>query len=776
MGHYEIDFQVVSQVRDEAANASNVTIALRFRRTDFYYVGWNDLDQERWRLKAKNFSNQDTGDIGWNLNYKYSNPLPQNQWREVGRNNFRLPHNEDGSLTINIYGKIYFGVEPGILEAQKTITCTPNNRNVRITQFEKNSTSGTTIRFTWATSGNIDALHLYNGDTKLKEYSVSGSGGSIDYTVIPNTSYRFQIRVKKAGTNLWTNSGYIDHVLGYPTITNSLNFNIDSPISLYFDGIEPPSSVYFYVDSKDDSKYFAEKTLIRQTVATINLTQDQKNKVYRLAGTRNRIPIVVVQNLHINGVETPYRQYNGTMSLQVSGTAPTFTNFSYSNTNSTISNILGTTSKTIANMEGMQAQISMGNKAHSSVSTISSYVCTITGGRNNNFYRTLVANENQYSEVLINLGAMPEGGTYTISIHAVDARGIASSDVTRTFEVIDYHVPMLKTCELKRLNNFDREVTLYIEALYSKLLVNGQQQNSSFNIQYRYRESGSSSWGSYTSLSNYSSSESGTDKKIVINKTSPPYFLTNLDQGLSYDFEFKLTDRITSKPHTVVLPQGIAPMSIFEDGTVAINREPDFAQSTKAKLQVAGDIMVKKGSSSQDIFVYDEVSSLKSQTTDLTNDIAKLTNNTATKLNGKVNLSDIVDNLTSNETRKPLSANQGRILKEKLDSNMNAEKQDLHGRPWGHDMFVKLSKIGTHVVCDIKWTGSVGSQSGTISEITVPSNFRPYDNVFTTTLNVSGGSHMGCTRICLSPNGKFSFVTENTGFLERYATFSYRIS
>ena len=257
MANYEIDFQVVSQVRDEAANASNVTIALRFRRTDFYYVGWNDLDQERWRLNAENFPNQDTGDIGWNLNYGYSNPLPQNQWREVGRNNFRLPHNEDGSLTINIYGKIYFGVSPGTLEARKTITCTPNNRNVKITRFEQGTVNNTNVSFNWGTSGNIDALHLYDGDAKLREYSVSGSSGSIEYTVTPNRNYRFQIRVKKSGTSLWTNSGFIEYTLGYPTITGDFNLNINSPINLYFSGTTLPSSVYLYVGAKDDNNYFA---------------------------------------------------------------------------------------------------------------------------------------------------------------------------------------------------------------------------------------------------------------------------------------------------------------------------------------------------------------------------------------------------------------------------------------------------------------------------------------------------------------------------------------
>ena len=369
MANYEIDFQVISQERNEAANTSNVTIALRFRRTDYYYVGWNDLDQERWRLNAENFKGQDTGDIGWNLSYGYNNPLPQNQWREVGRNIFRLPHNEDGSLTINIYGKIYFGagVSPGILEARKTITCTPNNRNVKITKFEKKSSNDINVTFDWATSGNIDALHLYDGDTKLREYSVSGSSGSISYAATPNKNYRFQIRVKKSGTNLWSNSGYIEHAIGYPSITGDFNLNINSPINLYFTGTTPPSSVYLYVGTKEDSNYFAEKKNIQSSYTSITLTSDQKNKVYKLAGLKEWVTVVIVQNLHINGVETPYQQYYATMQLNTSNTAPTFNNFSYSNKNYSISNIIGS-SKALANVSCMQVQISTANKATSSVS------------------------------------------------------------------------------------------------------------------------------------------------------------------------------------------------------------------------------------------------------------------------------------------------------------------------------------------------------------------------------------------------------------------------
>lgn len=499
MANYEVDFQVISQVRDEAANASNVTIALRFRRTDSYYVGWNYLDQERWRLNAKNFSNQDTGDVSWDLNYGYNNPLPQNQWREVGRNNFRLPHNEDGSLSINIYGKIYFGVNPGTLEARKTITCTPNNRNVKITQFEKNgSTSGTTVGFNWSTSDNIDALHLYDGDTKLKEFSVSGKSGSITYTITPNRNYRFQIRVKKTGTNLWTNSGYIDHTVGYPSITGNFNLNIDSPINLYFTGTTPASSIYIYVNSKNSNNLITQKSNIQSSSTSITLTSTQKNKIYQLAGSRDWVTIIISQSLYINGAETPYQDYSATMQLNLSGTAPTFSNYSYSNKNSTISGILGQ-NKTLANVKGMQVQISTSNKAYSSVSTISKYVCTISGGNNNSFSRTYEAQESQ-SEVLIDLGAITEYGRYSISIYAVDARGISSSPVTKqnAFEVIDYHVPLATTFELKRQGNFEKEVSLNVICNISR--VSGY--NTSFTAYYRYCKTGTSMPSSWTTITN----------------------------------------------------------------------------------------------------------------------------------------------------------------------------------------------------------------------------------------------------------------------------------
>ena len=302
-GTFEKRVDVINETVNESNNTSDITIALYFRRTDFPYWGYNREGTAWYGIEIKN-TPFGTGRRTWIFDHN----VGQNVWIEVARETFRnVPHDQNGDLSFIMRGDMFAGngVSPmpqelgGNGQIEKAYYGKHIDRNVRITQFEKNSsTSGTNVGFNWATSDNIDALHLYDGDTKLQEFTVSGKSGNISYTVTPNRNYRFQIRVKKSGTNLWTNSGFIEHTLGYPTITGDFNFNINSPINLYFTGTTPPSSVYLYVNSKDDSNYIAERTHITTSSVSINLTAEQKNKIYQKAGQKDWITMVVVQNLH----------------------------------------------------------------------------------------------------------------------------------------------------------------------------------------------------------------------------------------------------------------------------------------------------------------------------------------------------------------------------------------------------------------------------------------------------------------------------------------------
>ena len=99
------------------------------------------------------------------------------------------------------------------------------------------------------------------------------------------------------------------------------------------------------------------------------------------------------------------------------------------------------------------------------------------------------------------------------------------------------------------------------------------------------------------------------------------------------------------------MSQGVAPLSVYEDGTVAINRVPDFNQTDRAKLQIDGDIMINRNSDNKDVFVAE---SLESMSTKL-NTIEENNSQILSKLNGKIDRSDIVDNLTSSSATVPLS-------------------------------------------------------------------------------------------------------------------------
>lgn len=93
-----------------AKNTSVVTIAFEFRRTDYSYWGYNGYGTAYWYI---NCAGQSTG----NRYFSFEWNIPQNQWKEVGRASFTIPHNADGSKSISFSGFVYFGdgVAPGSL-------------------------------------------------------------------------------------------------------------------------------------------------------------------------------------------------------------------------------------------------------------------------------------------------------------------------------------------------------------------------------------------------------------------------------------------------------------------------------------------------------------------------------------------------------------------------------------------------------------------------------------------------------------------------------------
>ncbi|MRM89616.1 pilus assembly protein [Faecalicatena contorta] len=114
MAQYQTRMRLISEINiNKEKNTSYVTVAFDFRRTDYYYYGYNLTGEASWNIKV---DSQSSGDI----NFTYNWNIPQNEWKEIGRYGFTIMHDADGTKEIKMSGSINFGagVSPGSLSGE----------------------------------------------------------------------------------------------------------------------------------------------------------------------------------------------------------------------------------------------------------------------------------------------------------------------------------------------------------------------------------------------------------------------------------------------------------------------------------------------------------------------------------------------------------------------------------------------------------------------------------------------------------------------------------
>ena len=101
------------------------------------------------------------------------------------------------------------------------------------------------------------------------------------------------------------------------------------------------------------------------------------------------------------------------------------------------------------------------------------------------------------------------------------------------------------------------------------------------------------------------------------------------------------------------------------------------------------------------------------------------------------------------------------------------ESGTVHPYGDGNSLSLKIWKTFHMCICKVYWVGGVGASTATLNEINIPVDFRPSTIMHATTRNVSGTSQWGTTRIQIGTDGKLTFHTDHTGFLERMASLTW---
>lgn len=416
----------------------------------------------------------------------------------------------DGGATIYNYGTYQTG------SGSWTLDTIP--RYADITQFDVSAVNETQIKFTWGASASCDAV----------QYSVDGGGwtnGVYPTITISGLSagvqHSVKIRVKRQDSQLWTESGTkYATTYNYPYVSSAPNFTIgnQNTISLY-NPLGRKCSVY--IINPAGTQMGGDST----TGTSISGYNNDSWKSFFYAG----IPSAKSGTYKVRlVVESPARDTTvngGTYSI-TGNEVPTFSNFTYADTNNTVTGVTGNNQILVKGLSTPRVTISSANKMVAQKSaTPKSYTAVIDTLSKSANYST--------SDITMDLGTIANAGTKRLTVTAYDSRTL-SKEVYKDVTVMDYAKPVINAT-VTRLNNFENQTTLKVAGTYTRLTISNVDKNTINSVQYRYRETGGS-WSGWVNISTTVNAGKFTCNDVIL----------SLDNTKSFEFEIKATDKLTT--------------------------------------------------------------------------------------------------------------------------------------------------------------------------------------------------------------------------------------
>lgn len=296
---------------------------------------------------------------------------------------------------------------------------------------------------------------------------------------------------------------------------------------------------------------------------TWNTATDQASLYPLLANTLSLSGGLITCITYSGGTEIGRSIAGFGLSINPTINTPTNNGFTYSQTNTTISTILGSDQYFLTNLGTMQVDIIPATPKNSA---------SITNYQVRQGSYDSIANTTTRSFTLTDMGS--------VSVTVFDSRGL-SQTVTRQPSVFPYAIPNA-TVSTRRLNQVDATVYLTINGNYSPVQIDYIPKNTMTVVQYRYKLTTSSSW---TSLYNVTSS-------TYIDPSNGTFTLNSYNIGTAfatdqvYDVEVQVSDRFQTATFTGRIDRGKPTLDIRSNG-VAIGKQKT---DTTVALDVDGKI------------------------------------------------------------------------------------------------------------------------------------------------------------------------------------------
>lgn len=490
----------------------------------------------------------------------------------LGSTSNTVNHNTDGTKTIAISAVYPINAT---ISGTHYASITATQSGIALNQIDR-----TAPVITFSATPSVNTIGLVIDSSVMSDswaYSVNGGawqvavpGGSglswgMDISgLLPNTVYQIRARARKTVNGVYGTSAQLPiKTLGAAQlVVGSVVCTPDATANLSFSLIAYDTSYTHTLTILQGSS-----TLVTVTGITVPVTGSQVKTISLLAVQRSAIMNAMPSaasaaftfKLSTYGGATLIgtSEISGNAVLSAAYSGPSFSNaagWTYQDSNSTVvSNISGSNQQLVQTISTLAITAYSGNAQNGA--TISRYEVSALG--------KVVAS----SSTSLAYGSIAGAGSVDFIVRVYDSRGF-SAVVTKTLTVWAWANAVAVTESVKRVNGVEANVVCQLAGTYAVI-----GNNAFYGIQYRYKQTSSGTWGSWTAFnSNYWSASAGA---WSLDNTLGPISL-NVDN--SYNLEIRYADKMQLwVVEAFIIPKG-TPLVTFKNNKVGIlNPDPQFA-------------------------------------------------------------------------------------------------------------------------------------------------------------------------------------------------------
>lgn len=488
-----------------------------------------------------------------------------------------VAHDSNGSKSISV----------GFSTAIYTSTVTEHGGTMALSNIDRaapsvsvnvSSITANSIKITVSSSATANKWwYSLNGGSSWVAFN-SSSGASKETTVTglsPNTSYTVQACARKSYNGVDGYSGKTTvKTLGGSVLSSVSTLTADNATAkITLSATVYDTSYKHKLVLKDGSTTVLTLTGLSLSNGsnTITLTAAQRSSILAdMAAKKSFTCTFELSTFSGSSQIGSTSTKTATVQTTAANSAPTFSGFTYKDTNTTAAGVTGNNQILIQSVSTLQVIASAATAKNGA--TISSYSVSAGGSTASS------------TTVTLNVGKIYTSGTVPIIVTAIDSRGYTSS-ATVNITVIAYKSIDITTAIMRRLNEIEDVTQVTLEGDITPVKVNNVNKNTLRKLYYQYKRTDASAYSSLTDITSFATfNDSG------FTFTSDEWL--SLDANYSWYVRFYVYDNLTGDTATITVSQG-TPLISFRRKKVGINkREPTQALDVDGNIAANGVIVL----------------------------------------------------------------------------------------------------------------------------------------------------------------------------------------